>query len=116
MVSLLDLVGNEGGPEFFYQRRPVDVPGDGEAFRRIAFEHLAADMHGAVGRAGDEGAADLQVGLDRKAGKILPAEFRRRQRPPHLLGRGGDVDGVDDGRLEFSEIHRKAQLSNFIAA
>ena len=45
-----------------------------------------ADMLRAVRRAGDEGAADFQVGLDRKAGKILPAELRARQRLPHLLG------------------------------
>ena len=71
VARLLDLVGHERRPELFHQRRPVHVPGDGQLLRRIAFDHLAADMHRAVGRAGDEGAADFQVGLDRKAGKIL---------------------------------------------
>src|SRR6185369_5823095 len=88
-----------------HQRRPVYVPGDGQLPRRIAFDHLAADMYRAIRRAGDEGAADLEVGLDRKAGKILPAELGRRQRLPHLLGRGGDVDRVDDRGLELVDLH-----------
>src|SRR5258708_46854 len=41
----------------------------------------------------------------RIAEKISPGEFRRGQRLPHLLGRGDDVDGVDDGGLELADIH-----------
>ena len=43
--------------------------------------------------------------------KVLPAEFGRGQRLPYLFGRGGDVDGVDDGRLEFRDVHRRTQPS-----
>src|SRR4029079_9693939 len=105
VTGLLDLVSDERWTELFHQRRPVDVPGDGEPLQWIALDHLTADMLGAVGRAGDEGAADLQVGLDGKAGKIFPTKLGRRQRLPHLLGRGSDIDRVDDRGLELLDLH-----------
>src|SRR5581483_9967127 len=43
--------------------------------------------------------------LDRIAEEILLAELRRCQRLPHLLRRGGDVDGVDRHRLEPVDTH-----------
>src|SRR5215207_430829 len=105
VAGLLDFVGDERRPELFHQLRPVHVPGNRELVRRIAFDHLAADMLRAIRRAGDEGAADFQVGLDRKAGKILPAELGRGQRRPYLFRRGGDVDRVDDRGLEILDVH-----------
>ena len=44
IAGRLDLVGHQGRAELLDQPRPVDVPGDGELARRIAFDHLAADM------------------------------------------------------------------------
>ena len=38
----LDLVGHQRRAEFFDQRRPVDVEGDGKLPQGIAFDHLAA--------------------------------------------------------------------------
>src|SRR6266581_5472171 len=103
---LLDLIGHERDAELLHQRGPVDVPGDGELLRRIAFDHFAADVNRTVRRAGDERTANLQLGLHREAGKILPGELRGRQRLPDFLRRGGDVDGVDDGGLELADVHR----------
>ena len=101
----LDLVGHERLPELFDQRRPVDVEGEGEFVRRIAFDHLAADVQRTIGLAHDERAADPQIDLDGKAGEILPAELRRRQCLPYLLRRRGDVDRVDDRGLELFDVH-----------
>src|SRR5215204_5953406 len=39
------------------------------------------------------------------AGEILPAELGAGQSLPHFLGRGSDVDGVDDCRLEILNVH-----------
>ena len=43
--------------------------------------------------------------LDREAAEILPAELRRRQRLPHFLRRGGDVDRIDDAGFVVAEVH-----------
>src|SRR4051794_282490 len=64
-------------------------------------------MHGTIGRARNEGAANAKLGLDRKTGEILSAELRRGQRLPHLLRRRGDIDRVDDRGLEFCNVHRR---------
>ena len=96
----LDLVGDERGPKLFHQRRPVDVERERELPRRLAFDHFARDVRRPIRRVHDVRAADPQIDLDRIAEEIFPAELRRRQRLPHLLGRGGDVDGVDDGGFE----------------
>src|SRR5437016_4864922 len=101
----LDFVGHERRAELLDQRRPIDVPGNGEPARRVACDHFAADMNRTVRRAGDERAADLQLDLHREAGKILSGELGRGQRLPDLFRRGGDVDGVDDGGFEVVDVH-----------
>src|SRR5262249_44885449 len=83
----------------------VDIECERQPPRRIAFHHLAGDMQRAVRRAHDIAAADSLFDLDRVAEEILPAEFRRGQRLPHLFWRGGDVDGVDRHRFELVEAH-----------
>src|SRR6185437_16713062 len=50
-------------------------------------------------------ASDFLLDLDRIAEEIFLAELGRCQRLPHLLRRGGDVDGVDRQRLELVEFH-----------
>src|SRR5712664_3203537 len=105
IAGTLDLIGHERDAELLHQPRPVDVPGDGELLRRIAFDHFATDVNRTVRRAGDERAADFQLGLHRKAGKILPGELRARQRLPDFLRRRADIDGVDDRRLEVVDVH-----------
>ena len=87
IAGLLDLVSDERWPELFHQRRPVDVEGDRELLQGLAFDHLARNMHAAVRRAHDEGAAHPEIDLDRMAGEIFPGKFRARQRLPHLLRR-----------------------------
>jgi hypothetical protein len=63
--------------------------------RRIPGNHLAVDMGRTIARAYDQRTANFLVQLDGEAEEILPAELGRGQRLPHLLGRGGDVDGVN---------------------
>src|SRR4029077_17897728 len=98
-------------PELLDQRRPVDIPGDGEPARGIAFDHLAADLYRAVRRPRNERAADLQLRLHREAGKILPGKLRSGQRGKDFLRRGGDIDRVDDRRLEMVDVHRPSSPS-----
>src|SRR6266481_9651592 len=43
-AGTLDFVGYQRWAELLDQRRPVDIPGDGEPARRVAFDHLAADV------------------------------------------------------------------------
>src|ERR1700682_5985105 len=111
VAGTLDLVGHQRNAELLDQGRPVDVPGDGELARGNAFDHFTADVNRTVRRASDERAADPELGLHPKAGKILPGELRRRQRLPDLLRGGGDVDGVDNGRLEVIDVHSPSNPS-----
>src|ERR1700733_5764074 len=62
-------------------------------------------MQRTVRRAHNIGAADSQLDLDGIAEEIFPAEFRRCQRLPDLLSCRGDIDRIDDGRLEAVDVH-----------
>src|SRR5882724_7277895 len=110
IAGALDLIGHERDAELLHQPRPVHVPGDGELPRRIAFDHFTSDVDGTIRRAGDERAADFQLGLHHKAGKILPGKLRARQRLPDFLRRRADVDGVDDRRLEVVDVHSNPSM------
>ena len=60
VARLFDFVGDERRPELFDQSRPVDIEGEAELPRRIAFGDFARDVQRAVGCADYERAADLQ--------------------------------------------------------
>jgi hypothetical protein len=92
------------GPSFSISVGQLTLKVTVSFFRRIAFDHLAADVRRSIRRAYDVRAADFQIDFDHVAEKILLAEFGRRQRLPHLFRRGGDVDRVDDGWFEIVDV------------
>src|ERR1700687_2404840 len=100
----LDLVGYQRRAELLDQSRPIDVEGNGQLARRVAFDHLATDVQRTIRRAHDVRAADSQIDLHRIAEKIFPAELRTRQCLPDLLGGRRDIDGVNDRRLEVLDL------------
>ena len=77
IAGAFDLVGDNLHAEMFGETVPVDVERGRQLPRRIALDHLAADVNRAVRRAQDVRAADLQIDLDGESVKVLPGEFRR---------------------------------------
>ena len=78
----LDLVGHRASaPSFSTSAGQLTLKVTVSFSRGLAFDHLAADVDRAIRRADDERAADLQIDLDRIAGKILSAELRVMSAP-----------------------------------